>query len=200
MRDAHIKSFHSSLSIKRVYKTASSLKQKLCEPRQTCVGPAKGVSEKCDRNRCQGCEMMSGNKISSMSGKYYKTAKGRCTTKIALYHMKCKICGEPYVGKTVQMIASRMCGHREKFYELVRQNGELNEDADKDEYVPGMHLYKDHGLKIFEDFNTSYEVIILEKCTPSSLDVKEHFWIQKLRTFSPFGLNSVDPYGPPLLH
>ena len=93
-----------------------------------------------------------------------------------------------------------MCDHREKFYELVRQNGELNEDADKDEYVPGMHLYKDHGLKIFEDFNNSYEVTILEKCTPSSLDVKEHFWIQKLRTLSPFGLNSVDPYGLPLLH
>ena len=165
------------------------------------MGLAHGVSEKCDRNRCQGCEMMSGNdKISSISGKYYKTAKGRCTTKIALYHMKCKICGEPYVGKTVQMIASRMCGHREKFYELVRQNGELDEDADKDEYVPGMHLYKDHGLRNFEDFNNSYEVTILEKCTPSSLDVKEHFWIQKLRTLSPFGLNSVDPYGLPLLH
>ena len=93
-----------------------------------------------------------------------------------------------------------MCGHREKFYELLRLNGELHEDADKDEYVPEMHLLRDHGLRNFEDFNNSYEVTILEKCTPSSLDVKEHFWIQKLRTLSPFGLNSVDPYGLPLLH
>ena len=189
------------LSIKKVYKTASSLKQKLCTPRQTCMGPAKGISEKCNRSNCLCCSLMSQNeKVTSVSGKDYKTANGNCTTKIALYHLKCKLCGQPYVGKTVQMISSRMCGHRHNFFELVRLNGKISEDVDKDEYAPGMHLYKDHGLQNFEDFNSNYNVTLLEKCTPSTLDVKEHFWIQKLRTLNPFGLNSVDPYGLPLLH
>ena len=79
------------------------------------------------------------------------------------------------------------------------KNGDIGEVENKDEYVPGMHLYNDHGLQNFEDFNNSYELTLLEKCTPSSLDVKEHFWIQKLRTLCPLGLNSVDPYGLPLL-
>ncbi len=34
----------------------------------------------------------------------------------------------------------------------------------------------------FEDFNNSYELTLLEKYTTASLDVKEHLWIQKLRT------------------
>ena len=189
------------LSIKKVYKTASSLKQKLCTPRRTCVGPPKGVSAKCNRNRCLCCSMMSeSDQVTSMSGKNYKTANGNCTSKIALYHLRCIICGQPYVGKTVQMISSRTCGHRQKFFDLIRKNGEVGEDADKDEYAPGMHLYKDHGLQDFDDFNKHYKITVLEKCTPSSLDVKEHFWIQKLRTLSPLGLNSVDPFGLPLLH
>ena len=191
----------NKLSIKKVYKTASSLVQKLCTPRRTCIGSPKGVSAKCNRNRCLCCNLMSQNdKVTSLSGKTYKTANGNCTSKIVLYHLKCKLCGQPYVGKTVQMASSRMCGHRQKFFELIRQNGEISEDADKDEYALGMHLYKDHGLQDFEHFNSSYELTLLEKCTPSSLDMKEHFWIQKLRTLNPFGLNSVDPYGLPLLH
>ena len=123
------------LQIKKVYKTASSLKQKLCTPRQTSIGSAKGVSDKCHRNRCLCSNLVSENdKITSLSGKNYRTANGKCTTKMVLYHMKGKICGQPYVEKTVQMLSSRMCGHREKYYELVRKNGEMNEDDDnKDE-------------------------------------------------------------------
>ena len=97
------------------------------------------------------------------------------------------------------MLSSRMCGHRSKYYELVNNNGDIGEVENQDEYVPGMHLYNDHGKRNFEDFNNSYELTLLEKCTPASLDVKEHLWIQKLRTLCPLGLNSVDPYGLPLL-
>ena len=189
------------LSIRKIYKTASSLKQKLCTPRRTCVGPSKGVSAKCNRTRCLCCNLMSGkDNISSTSGKTYKTSSGNCTSKLTCYHLRCILCGQPYVGKTVQMTGSRMCGHRQKFFEIIRKNGQLDEDADKDEYALGLHLYKDHGLRDFGDFDKNYELTVLEKCTPSSLDVKEHFWIQKLRTLSPLGLNSVDPFGLPLLH
>ena len=76
----------------------------------------------------------------------------------------------------------------------------INEsDVDKDEYVPGMHLYNNHNMRDFGDFNENYEMTLLEKCSPSMLDVKEHLWIQKLRTLNPLGLNSVDPFGLPLL-
>ena len=93
-----------------------------------------------------------------------------------------------------------MCGHRAKFFEIVRKNGRVEQtEEDKDEYIPGFHLYNNHGLRDFEDFDKSYELTILERCSPAALDVKEHLWIQKLRTLNPLGLNSVDPFGLPLL-
>ena len=83
---------------------------------------------------------------------------------------------------------------------ILKNNGQIHEsDVDKDEYVPGMHLYNNHNMRDFRDFNENYEMTLLEKCSPSMLDVKEHLWIQKLRTLNPLGLNSVDPFGLPLL-
>ena len=58
-------------------------------------------------------------------------------------------------------------------------NGNIEDNCDTDKYVPGMHLYTNHGLRNFEDFNYSFEVTVLEKCSPSALYVKEHLRIQK---------------------
>ena len=98
-----------------------------------------------------------------------------CTTRNFRYHLRCKICSQPYVGKTIQMTGSRMCGHRSKLFEIIRKNGPVEQTKEnKDEYIPGIHLYNNHGLRD--------HLTILEKCSPSALDAKEHLWIQKLRT------------------
>ena len=183
-------------------KTAPSLRSKFCTPKKTCLGSSKGLSSRCYRDvRCQCCHLMS-QEDTVMDGhnKSFKTGKGNCISKNLIYHLRCKICAQPYVGKTVQMISNRMSGHRTKFFEYIRLNGKVkNTETNKDEYIPGMHLYNCHGLRDFEDFNKNFTLTILEKCSPSDLDVKEHLWIQKLRTLNPLGLNSVDPFGLPLL-
>jgi len=192
----------AKLSIKMVSKTAHSLKSTFCTHKRTCLGPSKGTSGQCHRGiRCQCCNLMSqADNVLDNDNKSFKTAKGNCVTKNIVYHFRCNLCEQSYVGKTVQMLSDRVSGHRSKFFEYIKQNGmvEIN-DLNKDEYVPGMHLYNYHQLKDFEDFNKSYTITILEKCSPSNLDVREHIWIQKLRTLNPFGLNSVDPFGIPLL-
>ena len=164
------------LLVKMVHKTAPSLKTLLCTPRRTCLGPSKGKTVRCNRRKCLCCSLVSNSdRVQDSSGKYYKTAKGNCTTKNVLYHLRCKICSEPYVGKTIQMASSRMCGHRSKFFELLKNNGRIDEaDVDKDEYIPGMHLYNNHNMRDFGDFNENFELTILEKCSPTVLDVKEH--------------------------
>ena len=150
------------LSIRKVYKTAPSLKQMFFTPRKICLGPSKGVTNKCNRKRCLCCNLVSqSDKVIDLSGKNVKTANGNCTNKIVLYHLKCKLCVQPYIGKTVQMLSSRMCGHRSNFFELIRANGKVYIDDDKkDEYIPGLHLYNNHGLKNFENFDNTFEVTL----------------------------------------
>ena len=46
---------------------------------------------------------------------------------------------------------------------------------------------------------SSYQIFILLNSSPMTLDVNEHKWIQRLKTIKPLGINSVDPFGIPLL-
>ena len=62
-----------------------------------------------------------------------------------------------------------------------------------------MHLYNDHNINNPEAFEESYQFTILEKCSPKSLEVKEHLWTQKLKTLYPAGLNLYSPLGFPIL-
>ena len=70
---------------------------------------------------------------------------------------------------------------------------------DLDSYALGIHLYKDHGLIDITSFDRCYDFYVLEHCTPRSLDLKEHLWIQKCKTLTPKGLNLSSPFGIPLL-
>ena len=190
------------LSIKKVYRTAPSLRSKFCTPKKTCLGPPNGVSAKCTRiSRCQCCNLMSQtNTVKDMDNRKLKTGKGNCISNNLIYHLRCKLCEQSYVGKTVQMLSDRLSGHRNKYFEYIRLSGNISGlNTDSSDYIPGMHLHNCHGLKNYEDFNNSFTLTILEKCSPSTLDNKEHSWIQKLRTINPLGLNSFDPFGIPLL-
>ena len=71
--------------------------------------------------------------------------------------------------------------------------------GDPDSYCLGKHLIDEHNCSDRGDFNNNYQIFILSNSSPRTLDVNEHKWIHKLRTIKPFGINSVDPFGIPLL-
>ena len=106
--------------------------------------------------------------------------------------VECLLCTKPYVGRTIQILGKRMGGHRECFYQILR-----NDDVDfsKDDYSLGLHLFHEHGLRDKEDFNRHYRVQILEVCSPSRIEKKEHFYIHGYNTLHPIGLNKVNPFG-----
>ena len=58
-----------------------------------------------------------------------------------------------------------------------------------DEQILGVHLVHNHGLKNQTDFNKSYRLFILSYSNPWSIRRSEQFWIDKLKTLTPFGLN-----------
>ena len=92
----------------------------------------------------------------------------------------------------------RVNGHRAKFYECLTYQGDRS-DLDDDDHLLGLHLFFQHSIRERAGFNESYVFTILEDCSPRELDAKEHKWIQQLKAIKPFGLNSHDPFGIPLL-
>ena len=87
-----------------------------------------------------------------------------------------------------------MAGHRECFYKVL-----ANEEVDlsSDDYSLGLHLVNDHGAVDRGDFNESFQVHIVENCSPSTLEKKEH--IHKYKTLYPVGLNKINPFGLSIL-
>ena len=129
------------------------------------------------------------------NGKQIKASEGKCNTRVVIYHASCRHCSKCYVGKTTQPLNNRISGHRRKFTECLRYNGDrLDLDCD-DDYALGLHLYFQHAVRDSKGFNGSFSFTILERCNPQNIDLKEHLWIQRLKTIKPYGLNSHDPFG-----
>ena len=133
------------------------------------------------------------------SSKMINTACGSCTSRMLIYHANCMICNKCYVGKTVQILGDRINGHRSKFYSCLRGVMEDKNGGDDDEFILGRHLLLYHNLQTSGAFNENYQFTILEHCSPFNLDLNEHKWIQRLKSIKPFGLNSHDPFGTPLI-
>ena len=85
-----------------------------------------------------------------------------------------------------------MGGHRECFYKVL-EGGDV--DLSSDDYSLGLHLLNDHGATDRRDFNNSFQVQIVEICSPASLEKKEHLYIHKYKTLYPIGLNKINPFG-----
>ena len=111
-----------------------------------------------------------------------------------IYCFQCKFCNILYVGKTIDPLHERVNGHSSKFYYVLRHSGVIVEDCD-DEQIVGAHLVHAHNLKNKDDFNSSYRIFILAHVNPTSLRKTEQFWIDKLRTRRPFGLNKNNSVG-----
>ena len=78
------------------------------------------------------------------------------------------------------------------FYKVL-----ANEEVDlsSDDYSLGLHLMNDHGAVDRGDFNETFQVQIVEICSTSTLEKKEHMYIHKYKTLYPVGLNKVNPFG-----
>ncbi len=192
------------LKFQKVNKTASSLRNMLEKTKNISLGPQKGKTEKCNRSRCKSCALMSEKDFITCKNTNRKhfSSFGSCLSKNTIYNAECKHCGKMYVGKSTQSLCDRISGHRYLFYDCISKNGNINNkrSENEDEYVLGMHLYKNHGLSLKEAFNQSYVFTVLQVCNPKNIDVQEHKWIQKLKCVAPHGLNSHDPFGIPIMY
>ena len=137
--------------------------------------------------------MSNQDSVMDLDEKKYRTAVGKCNSCNLIYHAKCKHCTKGYVGKTTQKLNGRISGHRGKFTEFLYQDVSHLNDEDN---LLGLHLFHKHHLV---EFDNNFTFTVLEKCNPRDLDLKEHVWVQKLKCVAPYGLNSHDPFGIPVV-
>ena len=122
---------------------------------------------------------------------------GTCSSYNIIYVFICKLCNKCYVGRSTRLLKTRVGEHRRSFYKLC-DNKEC--DLNSDEFALGHHLFNEHQLKNRNDFDLSYNVSLLDFCSPSILDVKEHKFIHLLNSLKPNGLNIDNPFAVPILH
>ena len=179
-----------------VKKTGASLRSRLVKVKQLALGGQYGPTRKCNVPKCKCCPLVRGDHEFSINGKKVKAAPGTCLSYNIIYLVQCSICAKGYVGRTSRSLRVRTGEHRTKFYKLL--NGSKVDEMN-DEFSLGLHLLE-HGFKNKTDFNKIYNVSIIDNASPKTLEVREHKFIQLLKTLRPLGINTVNPFGLPLLH
>ena len=189
---------------KFVKRTGSSLRNKLVKTKHMALNIRKCKTLPCNKKNCQCCQIISDLDSFNINGQIIKPAAGSCTTYNIIYCFICKICQKCYVGRSVQQLNQRVGQHRRNYYDVLRdvnvaRASQSNQNKNEDEYSLALHLVEDHKLFNKSDFSEVYRVFILDTCSPKILEIQEHRYIHKLRTVKPHGINSVDPFGIPLL-
>ena len=188
--------------MKYVSETGPKLKNQLSNLKHVSLGSKYGHSNPCAQRSCQTCPLMSGKNEILGKSVTFNTAKGNCKSRNIIYGATCKLCEKNYVGKSTQVCHKRINGHRSSQKKYSQNQNVVNDDSklsEKDKYSLATHLHKEHNIVSCTSLDDNYLFTILEKCTPRSLDVKEHLWIQKLKTVTPQGINLCSPLGLPLL-
>ena len=185
-----------------VHRTGSSLRKKLVKVQQLTQSSESlhRGTRPCKQSKCGTCSLVAQGPLYVINGKEVKPAPGDCSSYNIIYIFMCKLCNKNYIGRTTRFLRQRVNEHRAMFYKLLNDpQADLLNPNDHDGYCLGRHLIDDHCCGDRNDFNNSYQIFILLNSSPRSLDINEHKWIQRLKTIKPFGINSVDPFGIPLL-
>ena len=142
------------------------------------------------------CNLLMGVDSLRLNDKLVRCAPGNCKTYNIIYLVQCSLCEKAYTGRSVQHLHERINEHRSKYYEILEDRVS---DMTDDEHSLGIHLV-DHGFKCRDDFNSVFNVGIVDNCSPKSLEYKENQYIHLLNTLRPAGLNTINPVGLKIFH
>ena len=137
-----------------------------------------GQCKKCDSRRCMTCKnIQCTQKFSSThtGEKFIIYCNANCKTENIIYLLECAICGLQYIGETKQQLSKRLNGHR-------------SDENCKPDLPLSRHL-RSTG---HHDSFGKLKVTIIDhnpKWDDKSRQERESFWIRKLKTLSPNGIN-----------
>ena len=138
----------------------------------------------CGKSRCQTCFNIQETDTfqRSVTKKDYKINNHfHCDSKCVIYLISCKVCGLQYVGSTVDRFRLRWNNY--KCSQRIASEG----GTPKQNYFH-QHFLRENHHGLLKDC----EIRLIDKTDPSDPTRREFFWMRKLKTLAPLGLNVVE--------
>ena len=182
-----------------VAKRAPNLRDILFSQRDICLNTGRGsVTTRCTPlgtrrvgRPCESCDLMSGETRLTIGQQSINCAGGDCKSFNLNYCAQCSICNKAYIGKTVQQLGRRICQHRSQIQALSTSTC-INRDIIDDTNTLAAHAIE-HNVRTKAGFNSLYRFFILKYEEKEKLTISEQFFINKFRTYRPYGLNTSNP-------
>ncbi len=137
-----------------------------------------GSTDICSSGRCKCCnEMQPGNSIKSNTTGQLHNIDGHitCKSKKVLYVIGCKKCEMQYVGQTKNALHTRICAHRSDIRRRKTKKA-----------IAAHFCQSDHSI---EDFTVKGFLQFPDDCSTLDMNKIESYWIAKLGTLQPNGMN-----------
>ena len=158
----------------------------------------KGCSKKCNKIRCKTCEYIEEtNQIHDRNNcPIALKDQLNCQSRNIIYRIQCSNCKISYIGATSQKLKDRINQHRSD----IKRKQEKVIAIHFNEHCPNMTFFKVTPIeKVFRAVPETYTWRgIEERCDQYLLLKREQFWIKKLKTLEPFGLNKREEMPPPI--
>ena len=139
---------------------------------------------KCNSNRCNVCDTLNLTRefTSSTTGQTFQiNYELNCNAMSVIYLITCKICSKQYVGETTNKWRKRWNNY------IFNNNEAKNGNRHTQPKLHSHFLQPDHhGLQ--EDAI----VTLIDKTNSVYPKIRERFWIKKLQTLEPCGLNETE--------
>ena len=162
------------------FRAARSLKNHLVRAKVRPMCRLKG-SCKCGKRNCSVCDNLSESTEFAcvVDGKKYKiNHKLNCDDKCLIYLLTCKVCGIQYVGQTTDKFRYRWNNYKS-----------CQRKASRGMEVPQMHLHKHFLSQNHNGLVNDVEIKLIDKTDGAEPTIREEYWINKLKTRLPKGLN-----------
>ena len=124
-----------------------------------------------------------------MSFQLLEMAGGNCKLINIIYFAQYTKCSKLYFGKTINSLGGRISGYRSHIKDIEN----VIEFDDRNSLAA--HAYFCHNVNSTADFNNLYHFSIVKHVDPKNLLMNEQFYINKYKSYAPFGLNIQNPIG-----
>ena len=152
-----------------------------------------GKSEPCGGKRppCHLCKNMKNTctfKSKHFNEVYKINNDYNCNSKMAVYLIECRVCGEQYTGSTKTKFRSRANNYKSTHRKFINKK-EVPKQALKQKRFHGHYCTESHtGIE-------DWVITLIDRAdTLKELRKKELYWMYKLKTYAPYGLNEREVY------